>query len=160
MTPSLLVKLAISPALEMLPANMDSPAARAMMIAIALQESRISYRAQIGGPARGYWQFEQGGGVRGVLMHTASRPHIQAVLKAIDYAQESDPAACYTAIQHNDILAACFARLLLWTLPNALPASGDAQGGWDTYVAAWRPGKPHRQTWDAFYKQAWSTVEG
>jgi hypothetical protein len=157
-TPESLLKLAITPAMQLLPERMDTPAARAMMIAMALQESRIRHRKQIGGPAVGYWQFEQGGGVRGVLNHPLSKPHIQTVLRALDYAPESDSAACYAALPHNDILAAAFARLLLWTLPSALPGKGDAQGGWDTYISAWRPGKPHRATWDAFYLQAWNLV--
>lgn len=134
---------------------MDSRAARAMVLAICLQESRLTHRAQVGGPARGYAQFELGGGVRGVLTHPASRPHIQAVLAALDYTTAASAEACWIAIEHNDILAAAFARLLLWTLPGALPAQDAPGAGWAQYIAAWRPGKPHRETWNAFYDQAW-----
>ena len=66
--------------MQLLPAKMDSPQARAMLKAIALQESRFEHRKQIGGPARGFWQFEQGGGVRGVLNHPYSREHIRRIL--------------------------------------------------------------------------------
>ena len=158
MAPETFLANALIPALRLLPPKMDTPAARAMVLAICLQESRMKYRRQLGGPARGYAQFELGGGVRGVLTHPASQAHIKYVLTALDYDPMSDPAACYQAIEHNDILAAAFARLLLWTLPTPLPMRGDAQGGWDTYIAAWRPGKPHRDTFDAFYDQAWSLV--
>lgn len=158
MSPSLFMQNAVFPALRLLPEKMDTKPARAMMIAIALQESRIRHRAQIGGPARGYWQFEQGGGVRGVLTHAASSPHIRAVLKALDYAEGSTPEACYVAIQHNDILAACFARLLLWTLPDPLPGATDVEGSWRQYLRAWNPGKPHPASWPRFYSQAWSIV--
>ena len=156
MSPEIFLQNAIFPALRLLPDKMDSRPARAMLIAIALQESRIKHRAQIGGPARGYWQFELGGGVRGVLTHPASKPHIRSVLSALDYDPDSDASNCWTAIEHNDLLAAAFARLLLWTLPSDLPAQNAPGAGWTQYIAAWRPGKPHRETWDAFYAQAWS----
>lgn len=156
MTPETLLRNAIEPALLLLPDSMRRPLAKVEMLAIALQESRCKHRKQIGGPARGYWQFEQGGGVRGVLSHPSSKGHIQTCLTLLDYPLEIDAGGCYAAIEHNDILAACFARLLLWTLPTALPAT--AQAGWDTYIAAWRPGKPHRDTWDSFYAQAQEVV--
>ncbi|MDZ4252688.1 MAG: hypothetical protein U1A72_08980 [Sulfuritalea sp.] len=158
MTPHELLDLAIIPAFRLLPENMDSNAALAMCVAIAMQESRIQHRRQIGGPAHGYWQFEQGGGVRGVLTHPKSQPGIRTVLEALDYDPASDPAACYAAIEHNDILAAAFARLLLYTLPDTLPARNAPGVGWTQYQNAWRPGRPHRETFDAFFEQAWDIV--
>lgn len=158
MTPEAFLENALRPALKLLPEKMTSDAAIAMCLAIGLQESRFKHRRQIGGPARGYLQFEQGGGIRGVLTHPATMPHIRAVLTCLDYDPMSDPADCYIAIEHNDILAAAFCRLNLWWLPTPLPKRGDAQGGWDTYVAAWRPGKPKRDTFNAFYAQAWALV--
>lgn len=54
----------LDPALKLLP-SMDSVRARMMLLAIGLQESRFEHRRQLGnGPARGFWQFESGGGVR------------------------------------------------------------------------------------------------
>lgn len=158
MKPALLLQNAIVPALKLLPSSMDSPQAVAMLIAIAAQESRIEHRAQIGGPARGYWQFELGGGVRGVLTHPSSKPHIQSALAALDYDADSPAITCYGIIQHNDILAAAFARLLLWTLPDPLPDHGEPTEGWDQYIAAWRPGKPHRSTWAAHFATAWGVL--
>lgn len=128
-----------------------------MVLAICLQESRLIYRHQLGGPARSYAQFELGG-VLGVLRHVASKKHVQAVLSALDYDPEATPATVYEAIEHNDILAAALARLLLYTLPNALPGPDDPDKGWQQYIAAWRPGKPHRSTWNSFYQQAWALV--
>ena len=158
MTPRLLVDNAVLPALRLLPVEMGSPAAMAMMVAIGLQESELSARRQKGGgPARGYWQFEQGGGVRGVLHHPASKPHIRTVLAALDY-DTVDEHVCYAAIEHNDILAATFARLLLWTLPQAMPPIEAPQVGWQAYIQAWRPGKPHRDTWDQYFDEAWGIV--
>lgn len=158
MTPAFFLDYALVPALRLLPVTMDTPAARAMIIAICLQESRLIYRHQLGGPAHGYAQFERAGGVHGVLTHAQSKAHAQALLSALDYDPESDAMACYTAIEHNDILAAGFARLLLWTLPGPLPDEDAPDDGWAQYRAAWRPGKPHRSSWDACFATGWATV--
>lgn len=160
MTPEFFLNCALRPALVLLPAELDSPAARAMILAICLQESRLQHRRQIKGPARGYAQFELGGGVRGVLNHPATKPHIQRVLAALDYPPTADAARCWELIEHNDVLAAAFARLLLWTLPDRLPGRTEPNEGWDQYIEAWRPGKPHRDTWDVCYARAWATIEG
>lgn len=157
MTPQLFVDIALAPALQLLPPMMDTPAARAMTIAICLQESRLKHRAQIGGPAHGYAQFEKGGGVVGVLTHRSSAPYAKLACETLDYPATAD--AVYVAIEHNDVLAMVFTRLLLWTIPHTLPARNNPAGGWTQYMAAWRPGKPHRATWDAFYEQAWSVVQ-
>jgi hypothetical protein len=147
----------IPAAMLMLPDNMNTPAARAMMLAIALQESRIVHRRQIRGPARGYWQFETAG-CAGVLAHRSSADHARRICAAMNY--NATVGEVYNVLADNDLLAAAFARLLLWTLPSSLPDSNNPEEGWKQYIAAWRPGKPHRQTWDAFYKQAWQIVDG
>jgi hypothetical protein len=67
-------------------------------------------------------------------------------------------AAVYAALEHDDVLAAAFARLLLWTDPEPLPAVGEVQRAWALYLRTWRPGKPHRQTWDALYAQTMEEV--
>ncbi|WP_349569360.1 hypothetical protein [Azotobacter salinestris] len=143
---------AIAPAFALLPARMNSPQAETLLLAIGLQESGLAHRRQIGGPARGFWQFEQGGGVRGVLQHPLSRPYAVAICDA----RSVFPAApaVYAALEHDDILAAAFARLLLWTDPAPLPAVGEVAKSWDYYQCCWRPGKPHRNRWDACYAQA------
>lgn len=153
---SAIIKAGIEPALALLPANMDSPAARVMLLAIGLQESRFVHRRQIGGPARGFWQFEKGGGVRGVLTHAASASLARQVCEVRGVAPTS--AAVYAQLESDDVLAAAFARLLLWTDPARLPDVGDSKGGWDLYARTWRPGKPHPETWPAMYAQALAAV--
>lgn len=133
---------------------MASDNATAMLIAIALQESRASHRCQIGGPALGLWQFELAG-VRGVLQHPASAPHALTVLNVLRYGN-STPYGIQQAIQHNDVLAACFARLLLWTDPRRLPGAGQSEAAWQVYLSTWRPGKPHPEPWASHYAEAWS----
>ena len=158
MNPQLFLANAVGPALKLLPSAMDVVPARAMLLAITLQESRLTFRRQINGPARGYYQFEQAGGIRGVLNNQSTRPLIQVVLSALDYGPDGQEYICWTAVEHNDILATVFARLLLWTSSRSLPLSTDPQAGWDYYVGCWRPGQPRRETWDDFYNRAWSEV--
>lgn len=51
MTLSKIRAQAITPALALLPARMSSQAAEIMLLAIGLQESYLTHRRQIGGPA-------------------------------------------------------------------------------------------------------------
>ncbi len=127
-----------------------------MLMTIAGQESLWAHRKQIGGPARSYWQFEKGGGVAGVLQHAATKGAAAAVCKQLDI--PCDVTTVYEAMAWNDTLAACMARLLLYSDPRALPAVGDQEAGWDYYIRNWRPGMPHPQTWPARYAKAMEIV--
>ena len=146
----------IEPALRLLPPMMTSDRASAMLLAIGMQESGLEHRKQIGGPARGLWQFERGGGVAGVLRHPRTQGHAATVCWRLGNAGTT--ASVYHQLEHDDILAACFARLLLWTLPGALPTREQVAEGWGQYIKAWRPGKPHPETWSDFYREAWEVV--
>lgn len=164
MTPLRLLFTAIEPAVaELAGGGVSSPpAARRLMLAIALQESRLLHRRQIGsdgfedGPAAGFWQFEKGGGCRGVLQHRTSAPHMRAVCAAFNV--EPTEQALWEAMRYQDIVAAAAARLLVLTLPGALPPT--AEQGWAQYVAAWRPGKPHPETWAGHWATASALVKG
>ncbi len=136
----------------------DTPEARVQMLSIGLQESRFVYRRQMGnGPATGFWQFEAGGGVRGVLNHQTSKDKAHTLCKV----RGVDPVTLkvWAQLEADDVLAAGFARLLLLTDPRALPEVKDTQGAWDCYVRNWRPGKPHPQTWQTCHNQARECVE-
>ena len=152
----------ITPALALLPAKMDSKLARVMLLAIGLQESRFLYRRQVlngggKGPAASFWQMERGGGVRGVLNHAASKDLAQQVCASRAVAPTE--MAVWQAMEHDDILGACFARLLLWTDPKPIPDNAD--DAWDLYAhRLWRPGKPHPASWPDFYRQAQKTIYG
>lgn len=150
---------AIDTAFAFLPPGMNTKAARVEMLAIALQESRFKHRRQLVGkpprpvgPAKSFWQMERMGGCVGVLTHRASAQHIRRLCDLRGVAHTS--GALWDAIEHDDVLAAGAARLLLYTDPQPLPAVGDVQGAWDYYIRVWRPGKPHRGTWDGLYAQA------
>lgn len=146
----------ISTAMTLLPAAMNTQRADVMLLAIGLQESRFTHRRQINGPARGFWQFERGG-VQGVLNHPASRKAAEAVCRARGVAPLA--ADVHAALEHDDVLAAAFARLLLFTDVKPLPALGNSDAAWDYYMRNWRPGKPHPKTWDALYAKALDVVE-
>lgn len=149
----------IDAGLALLPARMDTSAARVVLVAIALQESRMKHRRQLVGsppkplgPAAGLWQFEKGGGIKGVLTHPASAAQAREVCKARGVGPAVD--AVWSALQYDDVLACALARLLLWTDPHRLPEIGDADGAWALYLRVWRPGKPHPETWGNLYAQA------
>lgn len=164
MTPLRLLVTAIDPAMLELAAGgiVDTPAARRFVLAVALQESQLRHRRQVGsdgfedGPAASFWQFEKGGGCRGVLRHRASAPHMRAICGA--YNIEPTEQALWEAMRYQDIVAAAAARLLVLTLPDALPRTQEQ--GWSQYIEAWRPGKPHPKTWAGHWATAGATVTG
>jgi len=88
MKPIDFIRNALEPAFNLLPENMNTHQAKVIMLAIAFQESGLEYRRQIGGPAKSYFQFEQGGGGRGVLTHQASKPHIHRGITELDYSAD------------------------------------------------------------------------
>lgn len=142
-------KAAIDQAFQLLPVKMDSPLARVILAAIGFQESGYQVRIQYGnGPARSYWQFENGrlAGINGVLTHRASAKLAVAVCKARSV--EPDRMAVWKAMEVDDVLGAAFARLLMYTDPFALP--DNANDAWEMYAKRlWRPGKPHPDKWPA-----------
>lgn len=142
----------------------NGPPAEAMMIAIGLQESRFVHRDQVVpgkapgsvGPATGFWQFERNGGVAGVMQHAMTADIARHVTAASGVAFDRDVIWRSFATPAGDQLAAAFARLLLFTDPRPLPAPSLAaeEEAWQYYIRNWRPGKPHRGTWGAFWAQA------
>lgn len=167
MTPDRLLRTAIIPAANELAVVRiaDSLAARRFMMAIALQESRLLNRRQVSadgsesGPAASFWQFEKGNeksraGCYGVLTHRTVAPHMRRACS--DFNIEPNALALWEAMRYQDIVAACAARLLIYTLPGALPET--AAQGWAQYIEAWRPGKPHKETWSGHWATASKTV--
>lgn len=148
---------AIHPALVLFPSKMETDAACVMLLAIGLQESGFEHREQIGGPARGFWQFEKGG-ITGVLSHPTTSQYAEMVCAVRGVAPMLAPI--YAELSRDDVLAAAFARLLLWSDAEPLPPISDVDAAWALYLRTWRPGKPRRETWDAFYQRAVTAVTG
>lgn len=126
--------------------------AEVLLLAIALQESGCCHRWQIRGPARGYWQFERGGGLLGVLQHPATDDKIRRL--CVDLNLQTDIDALWTALPYSELLQVACARLLLWSDPRGLPAVGEQAEAWQFYLRNWRPGKPHPVAWPRNYCRA------
>jgi hypothetical protein len=162
--PSDFDQLILSPAAALLPDAMDTPPARVLLTAIALQESRLAHRWQIVdpqrpekmGPARGLLQFERGGGCAGVGTQPASRYWMHRVCAARDV--EPTPRDLWNALEHDDVLAAAAGRLLLFTDPKRLPDVGEERAAWLYYLRVWRPGKPRPKKWPENYRRACDAV--
>lgn len=142
-------KDAVNESYKLLPMKMDSHFARVNQAAIGQQESGYLVRRQYGnGPARGYWQFEEGGGVKGVMEHKASSELARSVCHArgVPFVRR----AVWEALETDDVLAAAFCRLLMWTDSGKLPTT--EADGWAMYARTWRPGRPHPDKWPASWK--------
>lgn len=163
MTLSDVISTAVAPALAILPQQMDTPEARVMLLTMGLQESRFTWRQQMGGgPARGFWQCELGtqqsrGGVWGFYLHPASRYWLSVLCKARGVS--FDAVSIYNTLANDDVLAAGVARLGLFTDPKPLPAITDVIGSWNLYQRVWRPGKPRPDTWPDYHAQAVAAVQ-
>lgn len=155
-TPADALSRVIKPAFELLPSKMGDERAEIMLLAISLQESGLAARVQHGnGPARGLWQFERGG-VRGVMTHPASRDLARKLCGARGC--PSTEYSAWLALAGDDLLAAGFARLLLWTDSGPLPALGDESDAWAYYLRNWRPGHPRPEHWHTNYAAALAVV--
>jgi hypothetical protein len=159
----------IPSALSLLPGDMDSREAKAMMLAIGLHESEFNARRQGGrgtipgnGPARGFWQFERMGGVAEILQSDDTKDYIIPICRMFLY--EPTPAICHAAIEHHDVLAACFARLLLRRDPRSNPSPIEIEKGYKIYLRNWRPNPDaaaaHAKDWPGNFKRAWQIVKG
>lgn len=163
MTPLRLLKTAIVPALAELAARgiPDTFDARRFVLAIALQESGLRHRRQVvaggaeNGPAASFWQGEKGGGMILTLSHDATEKHAHFLCEA--YNVQPTAGGVWEAIRYQDIVAAGLSRLLVYTLPSKLPQT--TASGWNQYLAAWRPGKPHEHTWADNWNRATDAVD-
>lgn len=146
-------------------------AARQFLLAAAIQETNLQFRAQMlhgtnngAGPARGWWQFEQG--TIGLLMrHVVTGPRLKLLCDAAWVRFEADDI--WRAIEGHDFLAVSVARLLLLSDPHPIPTSEVA--AWTCYSdRLWRPGAWHRgavedrlalrEKWSKSWKTAVETV--
>lgn len=161
MTRESLVSYVLPHAFSLLPVEMGSERAAAMLLAIGWQESKFEVRRQFGGgPAMGFWQFEQRGGVRGVLRHEATSGLLKVIWARMGYLGSPSEFGVWQALEHNDVLAAVCARLLLWTAPGPLPQADEPAVGWAQYLAAWRPGRPRPEAWAGAWDFGWEPFLG
>lgn len=142
-------KAAVDAAFQLLPVKMDTRPARVIHAAIGYQETKYLTRVQYGnGPARSYWQFENGrlAGIGGVLAHGSTAKLAAEICRKLGIVPER--MAVWKAMETDDVLGAAFARLLMYTDPLALP--DNQADAWEMYSKRlWRPGKPHPDKWSA-----------
>lgn len=131
-----------------------SDKAAALITAIAGQEGAWKFRRQIGGPARGFWQFEKMGGAIELFQKTPKQ--LKALCDYLDIPFVLPDV--FEAMAWNDTLACAMARLLLWQDPHALPEVGAKVAAWDYYIRNWRPGAPHPDAWGLNYDTAVTVV--
>lgn len=145
-------KAAVEAAFDLLPAKLNSRERRVLIAAIGFQETRYLTRVQYGnGPARSYWQFENGrlAAINGILNHPATKAMAAAVCKARGV--KAERLAIWKAMEVDDVLGAAFAAMLIYTDPFAMPTTKEA--AWGMYAERlWQPGKPHPETWT----EAWA----
>lgn len=144
----------ITNAFKLLPVKMRGDDARLMLLAIGQQESGYETRMQKNGPAIGFWQFERAG-VYGLIKHSAVSDVLADL--CLFYCVPMNSHEIHDSLR-NDMFAAMISRLLLYTLPRALPRIGDIDEAWEQYIEAWRPGKPSRERWDESYPMAMRTM--
>lgn len=142
-TPTALVREVIQPALTVFPASWASREAMTLLVAFAIQESKLATRRQgtatRPGPARGLWQFEVAG-ADGVLHHPET--HAQALTLCRDARIPASAGAVHRRVEIDDLLACRFARLLLRSDPTPLPQADlrSEAAAFAYYLRNWRPG--------------------
>lgn len=146
-------RTAIWPALKLLPEGLGGERAEVILLAIGLQESGFEHRRPAFGPQRGFWRAAPVSGMVGaVLRHPAGAGLAVEVCDARRVPPIDE--RIHAALEHDDVLAAAFARLLLHIEGERPPPLGDVAEAWSLYCRAWRPAAPQRQAWDRNYAQA------
>ena len=169
-------KQTIPAAYSLLPGQMNSREATAMLLATGLHESAFKARVQgrmrvlksledldpTAGPARGFWQFERMGGVAEILTSPDTKDFAIPICKM--FLIDPNPRAVHASIGFHDVLAAVFARLLLWRDPCPMPSPVDFDKGYSIYLRNWRPNAAaaaaHKKDWPGNFDTAWSMVKG
>lgn len=143
----------LHPALALLPESLSGREAEVLLLASGLAASGFQTRRDARGPGRGYWRaLPDGVMVGGVLRAAQTRDLAVAVCDA----RQVPPIAerVYSALEHDDLLAAALARLLLWSDPAGLPSLGDEAGAWACYQCHWAVDEAARRDWPAHYQRA------
>ena len=166
MTPDVMLSTIIDPGCKLLNSVGGPPpsnSARVFLLCTTAQEvgSTLTARYQNApssspGPARGFFQFEQGGAVHGIFTHHASCELVRRLCE-VCFVAPNEPAI-WRALEGHDVFAAACARALLFTDPYAVPTEKDP--AWVCYAERlWRPGKPHPETWAPNWTMAKETVK-
>lgn len=146
-------RIIIEPALDLLPPGLGGNRAELMLLAIGLEESDFLERRPASGPERGFWRMGPEDDIVGaVLRHPGTAPLAVAAcdLRSVPPIEER----VFAELEHDDLLAAVFARLRLHVEGERLPAVGEVAEAWDLYCRAWCPATRDRRGWDRHYARA------
>ncbi len=121
MTPDEFLAEVVAPALTAL--DLDSQAARELLLGTALQESALRNIQQMGGPALGYFQMEPATHDDIWENFLAYRPDLAARVKAL--LPDGEPLA--SDLLTCPVYAAAMARVKYYRCPAPLPAAGDLE---------------------------------
>jgi hypothetical protein len=162
MTPAAFLAAVIRPGLAWIGGPQDSPAAARMLLAIALHESGLEHRVQVGRDgkklphlARGYWQFEPAG-VRAAISHP-SNEWLRAKLPELGYAGAA-AKDLHHAVAHSELLMVLLARGLLWPDRARLADAEETERAYRIYDGCWRPGAKRPAAWPGCWSKAVAEV--
>jgi hypothetical protein len=158
MDPKTCLAAIIRPTLAFLGPPYAGEPAEVMLLAIALQESGLATREQMGGPAHGLWQFELATATNDFVV--AGRTFFKNIVESLGF--KLNPFTLWDAIAAGaDQLACVLARERLYRMVDApLPAVGDQGEAWRQYVQAWGPGRPSEGRWAVCYPEAVAALHG
>lgn len=150
-----LLDTVIRPTLELLREPYTGLRAEVALVVIALQESRLLDRWQIGGgPGRSWWQVEPQTYGAVVQKWAYGRSKLRE-LGLIDKRGLPIKGAPADILAYSELAACIVARGIMWLDPEPLPAIGDEEECWEMYARrCWRPGKPIKGTWPDNYRLA------
>jgi hypothetical protein len=119
--------------------RMDSPDARALLLATALHESAVGYRSHLyqygGGPGRGLWQVEPATAADNWDSFIAHRPELEWRMRRLGDSWPNGIGLDAT-LAANLLVCCAHARLKYWRVPEPLPSRYDVEGQtryWSTY---------------------------
>jgi len=121
-----------------------------MLVAIAMQESALITRKQVGGSAISPYQFEKIG-IDNVFTHAETGRLVTGAAKELAIPVDEN---FYDAVKWNDAIATVIARLILWLDPAPLPALGKEVDARAYYERTWRPGIKSSIRWTTSYGTA------
>ena len=150
-----LLSLIVRPTLRWLGEKYATHEAEVLLIAIAIQESRLAARRQQpSGPARSYWQIEpQTAKAVYLKWGTGQRALDKLGLRPVTLLIAKEQ------MEWSEVGSCIIARGILYLDSKPLPWVGNEDAAWDYYAnRTWRPGKPRHNAWQQSYSTAMDAV--
>ena len=154
MNPTTFLNVAIRPTLRWMGEPFDNALAERILLAIAMQESDMEHRHQVGGPAHGFFQFEPIGCAEAIRIDGLNQTRFfERLVLPTQYDE------LHVALEWSEAAMVVCARLILWSITRPLPGPHEQADAWRQYIRAWKPGKPHPDRWPANWALACEACE-